>query len=130
MLAAVSDTWFTNADGLDVAAGAFVLATGVVALLRHYQPSVAKPPTRLEQAIMLLSMGIMLLVRSAAQLRGWTGAGLTTANVISTIACVMTMVFAILSLVRTPDRRFPALGPNLPWPNGDIPIDPPSASTD
>ena len=51
---------------------------------------------------MLICLGVMLTVGSAARMRGWTGGGLTVVFAVTVIAAVGAIVFALRALVDGP----------------------------
>ncbi len=51
---------------------------------------------------MLICLGVMLTVGSAAHMRGWTGAGLTVVFAVTVIAAVGAIVFALRALADRP----------------------------
>ncbi|MBR7839164.1 hypothetical protein KDL01_38230 [Actinospica durhamensis] len=100
--------WFGLALGI-----ALVVEAAVIFVLRH-RPESASRRRGGGQVPMLLCMGVMFTSRSAANLRGWTGPGMTTVFAVGMLAAVATIVFATRSLASRASAQRRALPPSQP----------------
>jgi hypothetical protein len=87
--------WF----GLAVGAGC-LLEVLLFALLRRRGSE--RLSRRQRSWPMLVCLGVMLTVGSAARVRGWSGVGLTVVFAVTVIAAVGAVVFALRALVGRP----------------------------
>jgi len=122
---------FIGGEWSNFALGALLVVAGVAVLLMRTGRSGAPRRRRNpDLAAMMVCLGALLTVTSAARLRNWTGAGNDTVHLVGLAIALVMIVFGVRYLIRTQDSPIPALGPNLPWPNSDVPIDPPASPTD